>query len=137
MKRFAACLACAALLACLLCAAVAEPALRFDGAYVLHGEGYYTMLRFYEDGDVAEINMDDQAEPDPDWVSRDDEYCSKGKWMNDDGTLHFTTYGEDVAGGVEYTGAVVEDALVLSFYSHINGYQSSEETFSFLPDSVD
>jgi hypothetical protein len=116
---------------------VQKKKVNYDGIYFFDkGSGNGTAVRFFDDDTVIEqglgslegLSPKDIVENLQQWFTKD--YDSKGFYNIEDDKISFSIKSE--FGMVDFYGNIIDDILILNWYSHINGAEGHNNIFRFI-----
>jgi hypothetical protein len=110
-----------------------EPADVITGVfYHKTGDSEFSVLRFFDDGKVISVSLGDTTDLYMTWSNikrwfHHDYNSSTGSYRLRGNRITFSTTSSE--GTVDYTGKYIDDKLILSTYSHINGYRAKDRVY--------
>jgi hypothetical protein len=104
--------------------------IKYNGVYFIpHAGGFSAIyLRFYENGNVINVNSTGNPSEIKSWFNYEDEDISKGSYKIEGNKISFTIISKTAS--VEYRGVITENGLILDSRSS-NGYESKNQLFVF------
>jgi hypothetical protein len=106
--------------------------IKYNGVYFIPYAGGFSViyLRFYENGNVINVNSRGNPNQIKSWFNyeTENENISKGTYTIEGNKISFTIISETVS--VEYRGIITESGLILDSYSS-NGNESKNRIFVF------
>lgn len=106
--------------------------LRFDGMYAMKKEKTCYIMRFFKDGLVLAVSMDEAYCGDTigTVINRDDRMVQRGHYVATESHIEFSTLGTTGV-QVDYEGEIQRDSLVLNSFSHFNKRKFPNEVYRF------